>query len=317
VLRRGLLQLKARAEAAERETDSLKASMQAAEKQRAAEVEKAVAAALLSQEKADKDKALSAQAAQAARLAATANGSSEWRLALGELGSNLRREIADRPTRSEMESGLARGWAGSPAAAMVSTVAALDASVTELRKTMSQKCDSEELGKAWHDLRLLQSRVASEMTGGLWLWTSRQLIGAECTVPWDNQLVNAAPAGLLWRRGSGIITVRLAGLYRMTLAVFTQQPVKVTVCLNDEPLLVTYPESLGSQGNPEEFSMTAYLNAALNREDKYIVRRLRHSAGEVTAVSIEETLNLPADAVLTVRFQSPLVAQALLSLRKL
>ena len=243
--------------------------------------------------------------------------SAEWRLALGELGTALRKELADRPTRAEVEQG---GWAGSAAAILVPTVGRIETALATLQQSVASKCDTDEISKVWHDLRALQSRIASELTGALWLWTSRQLIGPEGVVPWDSQVMNAAPTSLLWRKGSGMITVRLPGLYRLSLAVFTTQSVKVTICLNDEPLFSTFPESLMASSlgtGPEDFSMSAYLNAASHRQDKYILRRLRHSAGEVTAVSVDEVVSLPADAVLAVKFQSPLAAQAVLTIRKL
>ena len=186
----------------------------------------------------------------------------------------------------------------------------------ELQREVAAKSESADLGKLSNSFSTLQSRVISELTGGLWLWTSRQLIGDDCVVPWDAQVVNAAPASLLWRQGSGMITVRLPGLYRLSIAVFTSLPVKLTLFLNDEPLLLLQPDTAAA---PEAFSMSAYINAQAHRDEKYTTRRLRHSAGDVSAVSIDEPLSLPADAVLSVRFHSAGAnsAQALLSLRKL
>lgn len=177
------------------------------------------------------------------------------------------------------------------------------------------KGESSDLAKLSRSFATLQSRVISELTGALWLWTSRQLLGEDCVVPWDEQVVNAAPHSLLWRKGSGILTIRLPGLYRLSLAVFTCMPVQLTLYLNDEPLLVLQPDAAA---NPEAFSLSSYLNAQAHRDQKYCTRRLRHSAGDVTAVALEEPLSLPADAVLSVRFHSAgMHAQAMLSLRKL
>ena len=54
-----------------------------------------------------------------------------------------------------------------------------------------------------------------------------------------------------------------------------------------------------------------------SRVCRYVMRRLRHSVGEVTCLSIEEHVSLPADALLAVRFESAAPAQAFLSIKKL
>lgn len=50
---------------------------------------------------------------------------------------------------------------------------------------------------------------------------------------------------------------------------------------------------------------------------RYVLRRNRHSIGEVTAICIDEYVSLPADAVISARFHCSAAAQAFFSLKKL
>ena len=130
-------------------------------------------------------------------------------------------------------------------------------------------------------------------------------------MPWDSQVVNAAPSSLLWREGSTGIMVKLPGLYKMGLSIFTALPVAITVMLNDEPMLSLEPDT-GVDGR-----LSSYANVQGLREERYCLKRLRHSAGDVTAVTLDEPLSLPANATISVRYRSSAASQAFLSLRKL
>lgn len=78
--------------------------------------------------------------------------------------------------------------------------------------------------------------------------------------------------------------------------------------MNGEPILSLQPDV----SDP-----TTASNAQALREEKYIIRRMRHSVGEVTCLAIEEHVSLPADAQLTMRFHSSSPAQAFFSIKKL
>lgn len=95
---------------------------------------------------------------------------------------------------------------------------------------------------------------------------------------------------------------------RICGAVFTSLPSALQICLNGEPILSLQPDV----SDPSTHS-----NAQALREERYIIRRMRHSVGEVTCLSIEEHVSLPADAQLTMRFHSSAPAQAFFSIKKL
>jgi len=224
----------------------------------------------------------------------------DWRVALGELGMSLRRELGSKLSREECR------------AAVLEETQPSTRALHDLRRELDSKAEQGDFSKVVNSLEALSSRVVSELTGGLWLWTSRQLASStgDSRIPWDAQVVNAAPSSLLWRKGSTEITVKLPGLYRIGLAVFTSLPVSLTVCLNGEPILV-----LGPDAAPDRLS--SFANAQGLREERYLLRRLRHSAGDTTAVSLDEPVSLPANSVLSVTYQSAVASQAYLSLRKL
>jgi len=224
----------------------------------------------------------------------------DWKVAVGELGMSLRRELESKLSREECRAAVLEETQGAARA------------LRDVRQELGGKADQGEVSKLVHALEMLSNRVVSELTGGLWLWTSRQLASTagDSRIPWDSQVVNAAPSSLLWRKGSTEITVKLPGLYRIGLAVFTSLPVSLTVCLNGEPVLV-----LGPDAAPDRLS--SFANAQGLREERYLLRRLRHSAGDTTAVSLDEPVSLPANAVISVTYQSAVASQAYLSLRKL
>lgn len=90
----------------------------------------------------------------------------------------------------------------------------------------------------------LHSRVSVELIGARFLWTNGILNGEERLIPWDVESTNAAPNTFIWKKHSPHITVKLPGLYRLTIAVFTiEENVTLQCFLNDEPLLTYKPSS--------------------------------------------------------------------------
>jgi len=50
--------------------------------------------------------------------------------------------------------------------------------------------------------------------------------------------------------------------------------------------------------------------------DRYVLKRNRHSVGEVTCISVDEYVSLPVDALLAVRYHSTTPSQGFLALKK-
>ena len=112
----------------------------------------------------------------------------------------------------------------------------------------------------------------------------------------------------------------MAGLYRLCFAVFTTIPVTVQVCVNGEAVISLQPDTGEGHFVGSQARSSGVINApviALSSEHKYVLRHLRHSAGEVTCVSIDECVSLPMDSAISIRYHSTHMAQGFLSLRKL
>jgi len=243
----------------------------------------------------------------------TKSNQHDWRIAIGDISMNLRRELADKAGREELY------------AVMTKQMDAVDAKVSHVQNELDSKYSSllekveiracvEDVSKISNDLSGFKSRCANELTGARWLWTSGQLV-KDGWVPWDVQAVNAAPQVLLWRKGSSSLQVRLPGLYRVAVAMFTSLPVTMQLCLNGEPIFSIQPDP--SDGTGSGHTLSTFINTQSLKDDRYTQRRLKHSAGEVSSVAIDEFISIPADSTLAVRFHCAAAAQGFLSLKKL
>ena len=181
-------------------------------------------------------------------------------------------------------------------------------------KSLADKVSHSDVARMEQDLLTMKARVASELSGAKFLWTSGSLQDNHW-IPWDVQLLNATPNIITWRKSTPSIHIRLPGLYHISLAVFTMVPTLIHIYLNDEPLLFHQPIT-SSPSISSSAAAAAEVISLVGTGDGNI-RRLRHSAGEVTSVSIDEYVSLPPEARLSVRYQASTVAQAFFSIRKL
>jgi hypothetical protein len=139
------------------------------------------------------------------------------------------------------------------------------------------------------------------------------------------QVVNAAPNIILWKKSSTVITIRLPGLYRVSLAFFTMESAMIMIYVNDEPILsantnhtntaVTSTSSTSPTNNATSNSSQQQTLTSALRETN--VKRFHHSIGEITSVSLEEYLSLPPEARITIRYHAHHPAQGFIAFRKL
>lgn len=97
--------------------------------------------------------------------------------------------------------------------------------------------------------------------------------------------------------------------------MFTSLPVAIQICLNGEPIITLNPDSAtprSAKAHPAVVSSKGLLD-----DQSYVVRRLRHSVGDVTCISVEEYVSLPQDGAIAVRFHSQTAAQAFLAIAKI
>lgn len=163
------------------------------------------------------------------------------------------------------------------------------------------------------------------------------------------QVSNALPTSLLWRPSSPIVQTRTPGLYRcVCAAILTSAP----HCVNDpqgmcrhlhvsalhapslpqrradhDPSARRRVRGMGRVGlaargevSPMSLSSLILFDEAFvmcNLCLRYVLRKNRHSAGEVTCLSVDEHVSLPSNAKLSVRFNSQASAQGFFSIKKL
>jgi len=218
----------------------------------------------------------------------------EWRSAVSDVSINLRREMADKANREEMIQYIRR------------ELDALNQNLADVSQETSQKCPTEFAAQVNADLENLTKKFAEAHSSARWLWRS----GKVCRggfVPWEVQVQNACPQSLLWKPDCDSITCTAPGLYHVQLGVFTQNPAGVQLCVNGEPVISLEPTEGGG----------AAVNLSKDTSAEHIKRRNRHSAGDITAIMIDEVVALPPNALVGVRYDSGTRAQGFISVRKM
>ncbi len=152
------------------------------------------------------------------------------------------------------------------------------------------------------DVYSLKNKLSSELTGARFLWTTGQLLN-DGYIPWDLQIVNIAPSVIQWKKNSTAINIRIPGLYKLTVAIFSLEAIVLQIYLNNEPIC-SYQPTIG-QPNSQLEGLYAPL------------KRLKHSIGEVTSWHLEEYISLPPDATVSIRYHANTPAQGFLAIQKI
>ena len=116
--------------------------------------------------------------------------------------------------------------------------------------------------------------------------------------------VRCSPELFVWRPKEARITTTCAGLYRVAMGVFTQNRVSIQLCVQDEPIFTLEPQSnpaLVRSGDAEQLAWNSHSRSAFQHE-AHILRRSQHPKGQITCLSIDEFLALPAPCDITIRF---------------
>jgi len=261
-------------------------------------------------------------------------GAEEWRVVMGEHQQQVRRDMADKPSREEMFAAVRQEYsrldsqvaslykkveggarAGTNSAASAAALAGYAASSGAEVASVLEKVES--LDKA-------HRKMIADVNGARWLWTNSER-DHDGMVAWDVQVMNPSPSSIIWTAGTTSVRARTPGLYKITCSVFTTAHASVQISLNFETILAVSPPVSSDADEGEEMVMVSggggrrgsggFLSSL---QVPGAVRRTRHPAGEVTCVTIDEYVSLPAESVLAVRITSGDTAtQAMLALRKL
>jgi len=188
---------------------------------------------------------------------------------------------------------------------------------THLKQRSEEMPAIEQLRK---DVDSIADAINAELCLGRWIWSSGRVLN-DRSIPWNTESINTATDNILWEKDSSEIATVLPGLYEISLGFFTESDPSVKILVNGEPILYTIQRR--NTSNPKQTNGTgAITTTAVVRKNKPgengpLLRRAKHSAGNVTGWTLLDFIALPSRARLTVLFEGDSSAQGFLGLRKL
>lgn len=145
----------------------------------------------------------------------------------------------------------------------------------------------DRLKQTVDDQRLINDALCAENCVGRWLWKSGDLC-SQAQVPWEVQAINTCPDNFLWDAGKSPLTAVAPGLYQLSLGFFAKKPRNVSVLVNGE---VIFTVKSPSQAVSQKSTFEA------------ITAKGKHSAGNVTGLSLSEFVAIPARARITLVYE--------------
>ncbi|KAF0736415.1 hypothetical protein Ae201684_007434 [Aphanomyces euteiches] len=215
---------------------------------------------------------------------------------LRDIQCDQRKEVDDWTTAmEELRAKLAIKMGIKDACTLLDTkcnVSDVNEALAALQETISAKTDDSDFKALVDDVDCLRRQMRGELCVGRWIWKNGRPTPRQ-TVCWSVQVVNTNPDIFAWEKGSDTITALVPGLYQLQASFFTDYNPTIQIAINGEPALV------------------------ISSGEKADSRRRRHSAGNVTGITICEFLALPPRATVTVTYDIDERAQGFLTLRKL
>lgn len=159
-------------------------------------------------------------------------------------------------------------------------------------------------------VRDLQGRVLAcepRSRQARWLWRSGNFYRGGW-LPWEFEALNSSPELFIWHREHpSRITTTHAGLYRISLGVFTHNRATIQLCIQGEATLTLEPQdasfSCSSQDTPAgslaRQGFTKSEGTSMGRP--YVTRRAPHTAGQICCLSIDEFFALPAPCDIAIK----------------
>lgn len=139
---------------------------------------------------------------------------------------------------------------------------------------------------------IIDNRIADRIASceplkrrGRWLWRSGR-VAKGGWIPWDIEAVNTAQDSFDWSPDAPTkVVTNLPGLFKITVAAFTQADATIQFYVSGEPVLTLEPGAMPRRGAAEPLE-GAVPNA-------HALRRGAHSAGECACIAIDEYVALP------------------------
>ena len=173
-------------------------------------------------------------------------------------------------------------------------IADVNEALEAIKGEIDAKAPSPSFERLQSEVSSLATCVREELLLGRWIWKSGRIAGGQA-VPWNVQSINTGPDNFMWTKNCDFILCVAPGLYEVRASFFTSHSPTVQLLVNGEPVIT----------------------ASEAQVRKAVVRRGRHSAGNVTGLSIADFLALPARAQVSLSYDGVDHAQGFFQLRKL
>lgn len=176
----------------------------------------------------------------------------------------------------------------------------VNAALLEVSNELDRKAALEMLEELRQEQNNLRGLHSVENAVGRWIWKSGRT-KAGGSVPWNIQSVNTDSENLHWEKDKCSITVDVPGLYEVTFGFFSRRKPTVQLLVNGEPVLAAV-------------NSASYV---VHHSSGRLTSVGRHSAGNITGLTLIDFLALPPLAKLAVTYNGEDPGEGFLSLKKL
>lgn len=169
-----------------------------------------------------------------------------------------------------------------------------------LNNEMDRRAPKEELKTMLDQQALVNEALCAENCLGRWIWKSGNL--KSLSVPWEVQAVNTCPDNFLWDKNQCSIITVAPGLYEISFGFYAKKMPEIEVHVNSEPIL---------GANHHVSSTVTHISSGRLRDVG------RHSAGNITGLTLLDFVALPARARVSVVYSGEAMGEGFISLKKL
>ena len=144
----------------------------------------------------------------------------------------------------------------------------------------------------------MNEALCAENCVGRWVWKSGDL-HSQNLVPWEVQAINTCPDNFMWEKNRAVLILSAPGLYALSFGFYSKRPPVVKILINNEVAMTV------AAGNNQNASAATITTVG------------RHSAGNITGLTLNEYVALPARARISMSFECDQLGEGFFSLRKL
>mmetsp|Transcript_10195 Transcript_10195/g.26723 ORF Transcript_10195/g.26723 Transcript_10195/m.26723 type:complete len:664 (-) Transcript_10195:135-2126(-) len=172
--------------------------------------------------------------------------------------------------------------------------------LSEAHTEIEKRAFKSELERIVSEQAIINASLCAEMSVGRWIWkTGKTKAGRH--VPWNVQSVNTNAENYLWERDATTIITVAPGLYEVTFGFYANRKPTVQLLINKEPVLSAVNSS----------------SYVLHHSSGRLMSHAKHSAGNVTGLTLIDFVALPAKARISLTYEGVDGAEGFLGLKKM